>query len=66
MLAMDAEMNQAMEKARKTVETFVVALQSPSPGQNEFTVKKRFQIGENVEHIWLHPLVTMAPCSRAR
>jgi uncharacterized protein YegJ (DUF2314 family) len=53
-LATDAEMNQAMEEARRTVQTFVVALQSPRPGQNEFTVKKRFQSEQGVEYIWLH------------
>ncbi len=49
----DAEMKQAVRKARASVDTFIVALQHPTAKQHDFEVKKRFIQSGNVEHIWL-------------
>jgi uncharacterized protein YegJ (DUF2314 family) len=48
-----AQMHRAVLQARKTVGTFVAALQHPSPGQRDFEVKKAFRQGNEVEHLWL-------------
>jgi uncharacterized protein YegJ (DUF2314 family) len=45
-----------MDKARSTVSSFVLALQSPQPGQSGFAVKMAFADGSNIEHIWLSPV----------
>ena len=52
----DPRMNAAMDKARSTVSSFVAALQSPQPGQSDFTVKMAFSDGSNTEHMWLAPV----------
>ncbi len=49
----DPKMNAAIDKARASVDTFIAALQSPKPGQTGFNVKKKFEDGSKVEHIWL-------------
>jgi uncharacterized protein YegJ (DUF2314 family) len=49
----DPKMNAAIDKARASVGTFIAALQSPKPGQTGFNVKKKFEDGGKVEHIWL-------------
>ncbi|RYG62630.1 DUF2314 domain-containing protein [bacterium] len=49
----DDAMEIAMSSARETIETFIEALQSPGPNHNGFAVKKPFQDGDDVEHIWL-------------
>jgi uncharacterized protein YegJ (DUF2314 family) len=49
----DPRMNAAMDKARATVKSFIAALQSPQPGQSDFTVKMAFTDGSNTEHMWL-------------
>jgi uncharacterized protein YegJ (DUF2314 family) len=48
-----AQMHRAVLRARKTVGTFIAALQHPSPGQQDFEVKKAFRQGNEVEHLWL-------------
>jgi uncharacterized protein YegJ (DUF2314 family) len=49
----DVEMHTAVLMARKTVPTFIAALQNPSATQHDFEVKKRFMQGTEKEHIWL-------------
>ena len=49
----DAAMHRAALKARRTVGTFIAALQHPAPGQQDFAVKKAFMQGNAVEHLWL-------------
>jgi len=41
------------EYFRKTVGTFITALQHPTVTQRDFELKKRFIQGAEVEHIWL-------------
>ena len=48
-----SQMHRAVLQARKTVGTFIAALQHPSPGQRDFEVKKAFRQGNEVEHLWL-------------
>jgi uncharacterized protein YegJ (DUF2314 family) len=52
----DPRMNAAMVKARSTVNTFIVALKSPQPGQSAYSVKMAFTDGTNTEHMWLTPV----------
>ena len=52
----DPRMNAAMDKARSTVKTFTVALQSPKAGQISFAIKMGFTDGGNTEHMWLTPV----------
>jgi uncharacterized protein YegJ (DUF2314 family) len=49
----DAEMGGAVKKARKTVKTFIAAVQHPTSVQRDFTVKKPYIHDGLVEHIWL-------------
>jgi uncharacterized protein YegJ (DUF2314 family) len=49
----DKEMNGAIDQARKSVQQFITALQSPKTGQSDFSIKKRFDQGDSGEHIWL-------------
>ncbi|HLJ09939.1 MAG TPA: DUF2314 domain-containing protein [Planctomycetaceae bacterium] len=49
----DARMNAAIDKARASVDAFIVALKSPKPGQSAFSVKMAFTDGGNAEHMWL-------------
>lgn len=49
----DTEMNRAVQKARKTVGTFLAAVKNPAPTQRNFVVKKPFVYQGGVEHIWL-------------
>jgi uncharacterized protein YegJ (DUF2314 family) len=49
-------MNAAMEKARKSVDTFTAALKAPKAGQTGFAIKKKFSDGTHVEHMWLQPV----------
>jgi uncharacterized protein YegJ (DUF2314 family) len=52
----DPRMNAAMDKARASVNEFIAALESPRPGQTDFTVKMAFSDGSNTEHMWLAPV----------
>jgi uncharacterized protein YegJ (DUF2314 family) len=49
----DPKMDAAMEKARKTVDQFIEALQNPKPGQQFFAIKAPFKDGKNTEFMWL-------------
>jgi uncharacterized protein YegJ (DUF2314 family) len=49
----DVAMRDAVHTARKTVRTFITALQHPSTTQRDFEVKKPFVQGTEKEHIWL-------------
>jgi uncharacterized protein YegJ (DUF2314 family) len=49
----DPAMRNAVHMARKTVGTFITALQHPTVTQRDFELKKRFIQGAEVEHIWL-------------
>jgi uncharacterized protein YegJ (DUF2314 family) len=49
----DAEMEKAVQKARKTVPTFMSAVQHPTSKQRDFQVKKPFVHDGVVEHLWL-------------
>jgi uncharacterized protein YegJ (DUF2314 family) len=48
-----ADMRRAVVEARKTVQKFIIALQHPTSGQQDFEIKKPFTHGDEVEHIWL-------------
>ena len=52
----DPRMNAAMETARSTVNTFIIALQSPNAGRSAFSVKLAFTDGGHTEHMWLAPV----------
>lgn len=49
----DAQMNDAISKAKASLSSFIEILKSPKPGQKYFLVKGRFVSGEEVEHIWV-------------
>ncbi|MDB6140723.1 MAG: hypothetical protein JWO94_3795 [Verrucomicrobiaceae bacterium] len=49
----DAQMGNAVTRARRTVGTFIAAVRNPTSGQRDFEVKKPFKQGEVTEHIWL-------------
>jgi uncharacterized protein YegJ (DUF2314 family) len=49
----DARMREAVRQARRTLGTFIAALQHPGPQQRNFEVKKPFVQGGEVEHLWL-------------
>jgi uncharacterized protein YegJ (DUF2314 family) len=46
-------MRRAVHQARRTVGVFILALRHPSAGEYDFEVKKPFQQGDVVEHLWL-------------
>ena len=50
----DKRMNAAIQTARRSVNTFIVALKAPQSGQKGFSVKKAFKQGDKVEHMWLN------------
>jgi uncharacterized protein YegJ (DUF2314 family) len=45
----DEQMNDAIERARSTLDEFVLALRNPPPGATGFAIKKAFE----QEHIWV-------------
>jgi uncharacterized protein YegJ (DUF2314 family) len=49
----DKEMSAAMEKARKSVDTFIRAFQKQHAGQSDFGVKMAIRDGKKVEHFWV-------------
>lgn len=49
----DPKMLAAIEKARSTVDEFVVALQSPKPSYSMFAVKMPLKHADGQEHIWV-------------
>ena len=51
--AHDEKMNAAIAHARSTVKDFVQRLQNPKSTDNGFSVKKKIEDGDEVEHFWL-------------
>lgn len=49
----DMAMRKAVREARKSVGTFIAAIQHPSATRRDFEVKKPFVQGTEVEYIWL-------------
>ncbi len=49
----DPKMNEAMAKARTTVDTFLTALKAPTRNQTMFAVKVHFKDGSQNEHMWI-------------
>ncbi len=49
----DAEMNQAMAKARESVPAFLQALESPSSSRSHFSIKVGFHDDNGTEFMWL-------------
>jgi uncharacterized protein YegJ (DUF2314 family) len=52
----DVTMNAAMREARSTVQAFIVALKSPKPNQEAFSIKKQFADSNGAEHMWISDL----------
>jgi uncharacterized protein YegJ (DUF2314 family) len=51
--AADAEMNAAIARARDTLPTFWASCDAPKPTEMGHALKVRFEVGAEVEHIWL-------------
>jgi uncharacterized protein YegJ (DUF2314 family) len=51
----DDEMNSAIKNARDSVQEFISALASPSPG-HRYIVKAKIEADGASEHIWLEPV----------
>ena len=49
----DAEMNKAIEKAKKTIDSFDYAFKNYPKVFTFFSLKKKFEEDGNVEHIWI-------------
>lgn len=49
----DEEMNEAMDKARKSLEDFIKVVQKPQKTHSSFAVKVAVRDGKNVEHFWV-------------
>ena len=49
----DAEMNAAIAHARDTLPTFWASCDAPKPTETGHALKVRFDVGAEVEHIWL-------------
>ena len=49
----DKEMNDAIEKAKKTLNKFRSAISSNNGDLSSFSLKARFETPEGVEHIWV-------------
>lgn len=49
----DVGMNQAIDKARLTVDQFIAVLQNPNDGQSKFSVKMPVRDDKTTEHMWL-------------
>jgi uncharacterized protein YegJ (DUF2314 family) len=52
----DPKMNAAIDKARATINTFIVVLKNPKAGQTQFSVKMPVTDGKQTEHMWLFPV----------
>ena len=54
----DPEMNQAIKRARDSVQSFLKQLVAPKQNQSHFSVKKPFPFGKDGEneHIWVNSL----------
>jgi uncharacterized protein YegJ (DUF2314 family) len=51
--AADAEMNAAIAHARETLPTFWASCEAPKPTEVGHALKVRFNVGAEVEHIWV-------------
>ena len=51
--AADAEMNAAIAHARETLPTFWASFDAPKPTETGHVLKVRFDVGAEVEHIWV-------------
>ena len=51
--AADAEMNTAIARARDTLPTFWASCDAPKPTETGHALKVRFDVGSEVEHIWV-------------
>ena len=51
--ATDAEMNAAIAHARDTLPTFWASCGAPKPTETGHALKVRFDVGAEVEHIWV-------------
>jgi uncharacterized protein YegJ (DUF2314 family) len=51
--AADAEMNTAIARARDTLPTFWASCDAPKPTETGHALKVRFDVGAEVEHIWV-------------
>jgi uncharacterized protein YegJ (DUF2314 family) len=51
--AADAEMNAAIARARDTLPTFWASYDAPKPTEVGHALKVRFEVGAEVEHIWV-------------
>ena len=51
--AADAEMNAAIAHARDTLPTFWASCDAPKPTEIGHALKVRFEVGAQVEHIWV-------------
>jgi uncharacterized protein YegJ (DUF2314 family) len=49
----DAEMNAAIAYARNTLPTFWASCDAPKPTEMGHALKVRFEVGAEVEHIWV-------------
>ncbi|HEX3115397.1 MAG TPA: DUF2314 domain-containing protein [Bradyrhizobium sp.] len=49
----DAEMNAAIAHARDTLPTFWASCDAPKPTEVGHALKVRFDVGDEVEHIWV-------------
>lgn len=52
----DPEMAAAEQKARDTLDDFIMAMQAPTPNQSSFGVKYAFRDGDTYEHMWITEL----------
>ncbi|MGP1629656.1 MAG: YegJ family protein [Giesbergeria sp.] len=51
----DAEMEEAIGKARTTLDSFLKIRANPPRGAEDFKIKVKFTDGDNTEHIWVTP-----------
>ena len=51
--AADAEMNAAIARARETLPMFWASCDAPKPTETGHALKVRFDVGAEVEHIWV-------------
>ncbi len=55
--ALDKEMINAMESAKKNIKQFEEAMKSENPNFKNFAVKKAFPSDEGDEFIWISPII---------
>lgn len=53
----DVQMNEAIENAKKTLDSFEIAIQNNSRVFTFFGLKKRFEENGNIEHIWIGNII---------